>query len=159
MTCTPSENSDQSGIRPAWSVFAIHLIRVWFLSYSYSAQRRLIRLGGCPGWSESSLCVQVILLVLSCRGSIFLWNRLLINLLNSKVTRYSVLENILWRICLIDGRLKDFSLMAYFDNILFTCITMLWIVSKQNYFANYLPCVLECAAKTLVIETLFFVQK
>ena len=29
---------------------------------------------------------------------------------------------------------------------------MLWIVSKQNYFANYLPYVLECAAKTLVID-------
>ena len=117
MTCTPSEDSDKSGIRPAWSIFAIHLKRVWVLSYSYSAQRRLIRLGGCPGWSESSLCIQVILLVLSCRGSIFLRNRLLINLLHSKVTRYSLLENVLWRICLNDGRLKDCSLMAYFDII------------------------------------------
>ena len=27
----------------------------WALSYPFSAQRRLIRLGGCPGWSESSL--------------------------------------------------------------------------------------------------------
>ena len=32
----------------------------------------LIRLGGCPGWSESSLGAQIILLVLSCRGSIFI---------------------------------------------------------------------------------------
>ena len=34
------------------------------------AQRRLIRLGGCQGWSESSLGTQAILLVLSRSGSI-----------------------------------------------------------------------------------------
>ena len=102
---TPQSNIKRK--RPAWAVFAIHPKRVWIISYSNSAQRRLIRLGGCPGWSESSLCVQVILLILSCSGSIFLWNKLLINLLHSKVTRYSVLENVLWRICIIDGRLKD----------------------------------------------------
>ena len=32
----------------------------------------LIRLGGCPGWSESLLGTHAILLVLSCRGS-FQW--------------------------------------------------------------------------------------
>ena len=31
--------------------------------------KTLIRLGGCPGWSEASLGTQVILLVLSCGGS------------------------------------------------------------------------------------------
>ena len=31
--------------------------------------KTLIRLGGCPGWSESSLGAQAILLVLSWRGS------------------------------------------------------------------------------------------
>ena len=31
--------------------------------------KTLIRLGGCPGWSESSLGEHVILLVLSCGGS------------------------------------------------------------------------------------------
>ena len=35
---------------------------------SPGGKRRLIRLGGCPGWSESSLDVQVILVVLSCSG-------------------------------------------------------------------------------------------
>ena len=40
------------------------------LSFPLSALRRLIRLGGCPGWSEPSLGSQVILLVLSCGGSI-----------------------------------------------------------------------------------------
>ena len=29
--------------------------KAWVLSYPLSAQRRLIRLGGCSGWSESSL--------------------------------------------------------------------------------------------------------
>ena len=32
--------------------------------------KTLIRLGGCPGWSESSLGAHAILLVLSCAGSI-----------------------------------------------------------------------------------------
>ena len=41
----------------------------WVLCYPWSAQRRLIRLGKCPGWSESSLGAQVILLVLSIGGS------------------------------------------------------------------------------------------
>ena len=31
--------------------------------------KTLIRLGGCPGRSESSLGTQIILLVLSCHGS------------------------------------------------------------------------------------------
>ena len=33
--------------------------------------KALIRQGGCPGWSESSLGAEEILLVLSCGGSIF----------------------------------------------------------------------------------------
>ena len=46
------------GIRPVWSVFALRMKKAWILSYPLSAQRRLIRLGGCPGWSESSLSAQ-----------------------------------------------------------------------------------------------------
>ena len=38
-------------------------------------QRGLFSLGKCPGWSESSLAAQVILLVLSCTG----WYRVLLN--------------------------------------------------------------------------------
>ena len=34
----------------------------WILSYPLSAKRRLIRLGGCPDWSESSLRAHAILL-------------------------------------------------------------------------------------------------
>ena len=43
------------GIRPVWSVFAVRMKKHRVLSYPLSAQRRLIRLGGCPGWSESLL--------------------------------------------------------------------------------------------------------
>ena len=35
-------------------------------THPLNAMKTLIRLGGCPGWSESSLGAQVILLVLSC---------------------------------------------------------------------------------------------
>ena len=51
--------------RSAWTyilirVFAICMKKPWVLGYPLSTQRRLVRLGGCPGWSESSLGAQVI---------------------------------------------------------------------------------------------------
>ena len=54
--CAPSEDSDQPG-HPASliRVFAVRLKKAWVLSYPLSTQRKLIRLGGCLGWSESSL--------------------------------------------------------------------------------------------------------
>ena len=52
-------------IRTVWSVFAVRMKKHWIRSCPFSALRRLIRLGGCPGWSESSLGAQMILLVLS----------------------------------------------------------------------------------------------
>ena len=54
--CAPSEDSDQPGHPPSLiRVFTVRMKKPWVLSYPLSAQRRLIRLGGCPGWSESSL--------------------------------------------------------------------------------------------------------
>ena len=54
--CAPSKDSDQPGHPPSLiRVFAVYMKKAWVLSYPLSAQRRLIRLGGCPGWSESSL--------------------------------------------------------------------------------------------------------
>ena len=54
--CAPSEDYDQPGHPPSLiRVFAVHMKKVWVLSCPLSAQRRLIRLGGCPVWSESSL--------------------------------------------------------------------------------------------------------
>ena len=63
----PSEDSDQpvhllSLIRS----FAVRMMKHWALNSLLSAQWTLIRLGRCPGWSESSLGAQVIVLVLSC---------------------------------------------------------------------------------------------
>ena len=54
----PAKTQISLGIRPVWSVFTVRMKKVWFLSYPLSAQRRLIRLGQCPGWSESSLGAQ-----------------------------------------------------------------------------------------------------
>ena len=54
--CAPSEDSDQPGHPPSLiRVFAVRMKKPWALSSPLSAQRRLIRLGGCPGWSKSSL--------------------------------------------------------------------------------------------------------
>ena len=59
--------SDKHLLTLIW-VFAVRMKKHWFLNYLLSAQQRLIRLGGCPGWSESSLGEHVVLLVLSCGG-------------------------------------------------------------------------------------------
>ena len=59
VTCAPSEDSEQPGHPPSLiRVFAVRIKKAWVLSYPLSSQRRLIRLGGCPGWSESSLGAQ-----------------------------------------------------------------------------------------------------
>ena len=42
----------------------LRLIQAWVLTYPLSAQRRLIRLGGCPGWAESSLGAVILLVLL-----------------------------------------------------------------------------------------------
>ena len=42
-------------------------MKPWVLSHPLSAPRR------CPGWSESSMGTQIILLVLSCAGSKWIW--------------------------------------------------------------------------------------
>ena len=54
----------QRRLRSAWESaqsdqsLPARLKKAWVHSYPLSAQRRLIRLGGCPGWSESSLGAQ-----------------------------------------------------------------------------------------------------
>ena len=59
MVCAPSEDSYQPGHLPSLiRVFAVRMKKAWVLTYPFSAQWRLIRLGGCPGWSESSLGAQ-----------------------------------------------------------------------------------------------------
>ena len=63
MTCAPSE--DRSAWASAHSDQSLRCPHEETLG-SLSEQRRLIRLYGCPGWSESLLGAQFILLVLSC---------------------------------------------------------------------------------------------
>ena len=70
MIYAPSEDLDQPGHLPSlFRVFAVRVKKHWALNYLLSAQWRLIRLGGCPGCSESSLSAHAILLVLSCSRS------------------------------------------------------------------------------------------
>ena len=54
--CAPSEDWDHFVHPPSLiRVFAVRMKNALVLSYPLSALRRLIRLGGCPGWFESSL--------------------------------------------------------------------------------------------------------
>ena len=54
--CVHNEDSDQPGHSPSLiRVFAVRMKKPWALSYPLSAQGKLIRLGGCPGWFESLL--------------------------------------------------------------------------------------------------------
>ena len=72
----PAKTQIILGIHPIWSVFAVRMKKAWVLSYLLWAQQRLIRLGRCPGWSESLLGAHAILLVLSCTDTfdVHLWN-------------------------------------------------------------------------------------
>ena len=70
----PAKTQISLDISTVWSVFAVRMKKPWILSYRLRAQRRRwsdwadVRLGGCPGWSESSLGAQS-LLVLPCCSS------------------------------------------------------------------------------------------
>ena len=69
--CVHPAKTDQPGHPPSLiRIFTVRMKKAWFLCYPVSAQWRLIRLGGCPGWSESSLGAKVILLVLSWGSSV-----------------------------------------------------------------------------------------
>ena len=69
------------------SVFAVRL-KVWVLSYTSSAPWRLIRLGVCQGWSESSLGTQAILFC-HVHAHIWIWKQ--------KVgLTYILYEHIVW---------------------------------------------------------------
>ena len=57
-SCVPSEDSDQPVHLPSLiRVFAVRMKKHWVLSNPLSActVKTLIRLAGCPGWSEFSL--------------------------------------------------------------------------------------------------------
>ena len=82
ITCARlAKNQISLGIRPVWSESSLSAWRnIGPLSTRLlTAQWRLIRLGGCTNWSESSLGAHVILLVLSCDGSILFLSLLIDN--------------------------------------------------------------------------------
>ena len=96
----PSEDSDQHGHPPSLiRFFAVRMKKAWVLSYPLSAQRRLIRLGGCQDWSKSSLGAHAILLVLSWGGSnVFVKhyapNRMLAHKDNTRRVNINILLNL-----------------------------------------------------------------
>ena len=68
--CVPSKESDQAGHPP--SLISLRCALSGSLrtqAFFMRTVKTLIRLGGCPGWSESSLGTHAILLVLSWSGS------------------------------------------------------------------------------------------
>ena len=82
MACAHSEDSDQTGHPPSLiRVFAVRMKKAWVLSYPLAAQRRLIRLGSGPCWSESSLDAQAILLNLR-------WLYIFVERIKKNLTRY-----------------------------------------------------------------------
>ena len=74
VACVPGKDSDQPGHPPTLiRVFAVRMKRALVLSYPLRAQRKLIRLGGCPGWSESSLGAQSFCWFCHEAAHLFLW--------------------------------------------------------------------------------------
>ena len=68
--CAPSEDSDQPGHLPSLiSLRCPHEETLGPQLPTECTAKTLIRLGGCPGWSQSSLGAHAILLVLSWGGS------------------------------------------------------------------------------------------
>ena len=69
MFCAPSKDLASDKSDPS------SLCTLWIAKdpkTSSGGQQRPIRLSGCPGWYESSLGTQVIILVLSCSSSFFI---------------------------------------------------------------------------------------
>ena len=73
MTCAPSEDSGQPGHPPSLiRVFAVRIEETLCPKLpNERTAKTLIRLGECPGWSESLLGAQVILLVCCAQAHIY----------------------------------------------------------------------------------------
>ena len=71
----PAKTQVSFGIRPVWSesLLCAQWVAIRTQAFSMLTAKTLIRLGGCPGWSESSVGAQAILLVLLCCGSYVKW--------------------------------------------------------------------------------------
>ena len=85
-------------LRSAWSfaqsdeVFAVRMTKPWILSYPQDhTEKSLIRLGNCPGWSESSLGAHAML-ILSCWGSFSCFLMFQIRTVSSEFGTYRLCE-------------------------------------------------------------------
>ena len=60
MNVCPAKTQISLGIRPVWSVCAVRSGELRAQAFFIRTAKTLIRLGGCPGWSESSLGAQSV---------------------------------------------------------------------------------------------------
>ena len=99
MICAPSEDSDQSD-PPSLIRLCADCALSWQLRtqcFFKRTAKALIRLGGCPCWSESSLGSKVILLVLSWGGSFFV--KVTLSMITNLIHVLDMFCNILSVIC------------------------------------------------------------
>ena len=110
-------------------VLAVRMKKHWVLSYPLSVQRRLIRLGGCPGLSESSLGAQsfcwfcheaaryqgdspsptlIVTLLPSTVGAIMPFDRLALHTVPLSTWYVSTSENIIMRLWHFSSSVNSF---------------------------------------------------
>ena len=97
---------------------------LWSLATYWAQAKTLIRLGRCPGWSESSLGTQFILWVLSCCGS---YNILLL-------FTYLCCEFAFWQIKVLAGSCLQHSMKIQICMFLWI---YKWATSWGNPFMPY----------------------
>ena len=110
-------------------LFEPSLIRVVHINYLLNTQWRLTRLGGRPGWSESSLGAHVILLVLSCGGSF-------INVLQENWISVSEISVVYCKNC-VSNKVHIMYNFVY-NYIMYYCLSLL--LPPVNISWQYRPC-------------------
>ena len=111
VACAPAK-TDQPGHPPSLiRVFAVRMKKPWVLSYPLSAQRRLIRLGGCHGWSEPALGAHATLLVLSWGGSVLDCN------FDRELLKISIQEEHVLSNCLFYFDRKELECAKFLENL------------------------------------------
>ena len=127
VACAPAK-TDQPGHPPSLiRVFAVRMKKPLVISNPLGAQRRLTRLGGCPGWSEPALGAHATLLVLSWGGSVLDCN------FDRELLKISIQEEHVLSNCLFYFDRKELECAKFFENL-----------EDINYFRQAiitLPCV------------------
>ena len=127
--CVPSEDSDQPGHSPSLiRVFAVCMKKSWVPCYPLNAQRRLISLGGFPGWSESSLGAQSLCWCLPCRGSI----------LSNKQTQFYGTIALYSLYSYIPETVRHILFNHYFSSMVLMCSNIFRLHSLKHSKSNYL---------------------